>query len=97
MMSPTSFISENTAPLITATVKSTKRIQTNENHEVNRMVCYNGYKIPSFGRIIVPIESGGWTVNTASLIVVDDKRAKILGSNILSLIGVQLLQQKPAD
>ena len=43
------------------------------------MVCYNGYKIQSFGRVITPIESGGWTLDTTSLIVVDDKRANILG------------------
>ena len=59
------------------------------------MVCYNGYKIPLLGRIITPIESGGWTTKTTSLIVVDDRRAKILGRNLLPLIGIQL-QQQPA-
>ena len=59
------------------------------------MVFYNGYKIPSFGRVITPIESGGWTVNTISLIVVDDKRANIFGRNILPLKGIQL-KQTPA-
>ena len=59
------------------------------------MVCYNGYKIPSFGRVITPIESGGWTLDTTSLIVVDDKRSNILGRNILPQIGIQL-KQTPA-
>ena len=59
------------------------------------MVCYNGYKILSFGRIIAPIESGGWTIKTFSLIVVDDRSANILGRNLLPLIGIQL-QQQPA-
>ena len=93
--SPTSFINQRTANLIVSTVKSAKRIQTTETDEANRMVCYNGYKIPSFGRVITPIESGGWTLNTTSLIVVDDKRANILGRNILPQIGIQL-KQTPA-
>ena len=54
----TPFISQKTANLITATVKAAKRMQTNENNEANRMVCYNGLKIPSFGGFIAPIESG---------------------------------------
>ena len=90
--SPTSFINQRTANLRVSTVESAKRIQTTETDDANRMVCYNGYKIQSFGRIITPIESGGWTVNTTSLIVVDDKRANILGRNILPQIGIQLKQ-----
>ena len=46
--SPTSFFNQRTANLIVSTVKSAKRIQTTETDEANRMVCYNGYKIPSF-------------------------------------------------
>ena len=92
--SPTSFINQRTANLIVSTVKSAKRKQKTETDEPNRMVCYNGYKIPSFGRVITPIESGGWTLNTTSLIVVDDKRANILGRNILPQIGIQV-QQTP--
>ena len=59
------------------------------------MVCHNGYKIPSFGRVVAPIESGGWALDTTSLIVVDDKRVNILGKNILPQMRIQL-QQKPA-
>ena len=88
--SPPSFINQRTANLIVSTVKSAKRLQTTKTDEANRMVCYNGYKIPSFGRLITSIESGGWTLNTTSLIVVDDKRANILGRNILPQIGIQL-------
>ena len=93
--SPTSFINQRTANLILSTVKSAKRIQTTKTDEANRMVCYNGYKIPSFGRVITPIEFEGWTLNTISLIVVDEKRANILGRNILPQIGIQL-KQTPA-
>ena len=93
--SPTSFINQRTANLIVSTVKSARQVQTTETDEANRMVCYNGYKIPSFGRVVTPIESGGWTLDTASLIVVDDKRANILGRNLLPQIGIQL-KQTPA-
>ena len=90
-----SFINQKTANQIMTTVKSAKLIKTNDNDEANRIVCYNGYRIPSFGRVIAPIESGGWTINKTSFIVVDDRRANILGRNLLSLIGIQL-QQQPA-
>ena len=73
----------------------TRRIQLNQNDEANRMVCYNGYKIPAFGRLIAPIESGGWTINTAPFVVVDDKRANILGRNLLPQLGIHLQQEKP--
>ena len=86
--SPTSFINQRTANLIVSTVKSARRVKTTETDEASRMVCYNGYKIPSFGRVV------GWTLDPR-LIVVDDKRASILGRNILPQIGIQL-QQKPA-
>ena len=92
---PTSFVNQRTANLIVSTVKSARRVQTTKNDEANRMVCCNGYKIPSFIRVVTPIESGGWTLNTTSLIVVDDKRANILGRNILPQIGIQL-HQTPA-
>ena len=91
--SPTFFINQQTANLIISTVNSAKQMQANENDEANRMVCYNIYKIPSFGRVIAPKESGGWTLYTTSLIVVDIKRANILGRNILPQIGIQLQQK----
>ena len=72
--SPTSFINQKTANLIMTTVKSAKRRKTNENDEAKRTVCHNGYNFPLFGRVIAPIETGGWTIKTASLIVVDDKQ-----------------------
>ena len=93
--SPTKFVNQKTANQIMTIVKSTKRIKTNDNDGANRMICYNGYKIQLFGRVIAPLESGGWTINTASLIVVDDRRAIIMGRNLLALIGAQL-QQQPA-
>ena len=77
--SPTSFVNEKTANLLATTVKSAARTRMRDDDEANKMVCYNGYKIPSLGRLTAPIESGGWTIQTASFIVVDDRRANILG------------------
>ena len=93
--SPTSFVNNKTAVILENTVPRTRRIQLNQNDEANRMVCYNGYKIPAFGRLIAPIESGGWTINTAPFVVVDDKRANILGRNLLPQLGIHLQQEKP--
>ena len=84
-----------TATTLHNTVKKARRIQMNQDDEANRMVCYNGYKIPTFGRLITPIESGGWTINTATFIVIDDKRANILGRNLLPQLGIHLHQEKP--
>ena len=93
--SPTSFINNKTATTLQNTVTSARRIQLNQDDEANRMVCYNCYKIPTFGRLITPIESGGWTINTAPFIVVDDKRANSLGRNLLPQLGIHLHQEKP--
>ena len=93
--SPTSFANNKTATTLQNTVTKARRIQLNQDDEANRMVCYNGYKIPTFGRLITPIESGGWTINTAPFIVVDDKRANILGRNLLPQLGIHLHQEKP--
>ena len=93
--SPTSFVNNKTATTLQITVTNTRRIQLNQDDEANRMACYNGYKIPTIGRLITPIESGGWTINTAPFIVVDDKRANILGRNLLPQLGIHLHQEKP--
>ena len=92
--SPTSFVNEKTANLLASTVKSAVKTKLGDDDEANRMVCYNGYKIPSLGRLIAPIELGGWTIQTASFIVVDDRRANILGRNLLPQVGIQLHQER---
>ena len=93
--SPTSFVKNNTAATLQNTVTNTRRILLNQDDAANRMVCYNGYKIPTLGTLITPIESGVWTINTAPYIVVDNKRANILGRNRLPQLGIHLHQEKP--
>ena len=92
--SPTSFVNEKTANFLTSTVKSAVKKTLGENDEANRMVCYNGYKISSLVRLIAPIESGGWKIQTASFLVVDDRRANIMGRNLLPQIGIKLHQER---
>ena len=92
--SPTSFVNEKAANLLATTVKSAVRTRMKDDNEANKMVCSNGYKFPSLGRLTAPIESGGWTIHTASFIVVDDRRANILGRNLLPQIGIQLHQER---
>ena len=75
--------------------QNVKQIQQGDNNEANRRVCCNRYRKPPFRRVITHIEFGCWTVITASVIVVEDKRANILGRNLLTLIGIHLNQQKP--
>ena len=92
--SPTSFVNEKPAKLLTSTVKSAVKTTLGEDDEANRIVCYNGYKVPSPGRLIAPIESGGWTIQTASFIVVDDRRANIMGRNLLPQIGINCTKRE---
>ena len=94
--SPSYSIENKTANLLQTTVKAAKPIHVWDNDEANRMVCYNGYKTLSFGWNIAPIESGGWTMTSASFFAADGRRGNILERNIFPLIGVHLHQQKPA-
>ena len=59
------------------------------------MVCHNGYKIPTFDRLITPVEPGGRTINTPPSIVADNKRANILVRNFLPQLGIHLQQERP--
>ena len=51
---PMSFINNKTATTLQNTVTSAIRIQLNQDHEANRMVCYNGYKTPTFQQVDYP-------------------------------------------
>ena len=79
--------------MLEPSVKLAKRTQLNKYDEDNRMVGYMGCRIPTFGRIITPIESGERTVNTASFIVVNKLRTNWQLSWARILIGFNLHQQ----
>ena len=59
------------------------------------LACYNGKVIIPKGGLILAIESGGWTIQWAPFIVVDDQKANILGRNLLSSFRIKLSQEKP--
>ena len=44
--------------------------------------------------LIIIIESGGWKIHSAPIIVVDDKKANIIGRKILLQIGIKLIQEQ---
>ena len=44
--------------------------------------------------MIITIESGGWRIQSAPFIILDDQKANIIGRNILTQIGVELTQEK---
>ena len=41
------------------------------------------------------IESGGWKIQAAPFIIVDNQKANIIGRNILPQLGIRLIQEKP--
>ena len=91
--SPVSFLSEKTA----------QRIQHNNETAVFRnippqdtarnLACYNSESIHPEGRLIITIESGGWKIQAAPFIIVDDQ-ANIILRNLLPRIGIRLIQEK---
>ena len=92
-----SFLNETTA----------RRLQLNDSSAVVKhipkedaartLACYNGKFIVAKRRIIIAIESAGWTIQSASFFVVDDQQANRVGRNLLPQIGIKLIQEKPQN
>ena len=59
------------------------------------LACYKGKVIILKRRLILAIESGGWTIQSAPFIVVNGQKANIFGRNLLSSIGIKLIQEQP--
>ena len=83
--------------------KTARRIQQNDRSAIfkcippddttRNLACYNGETIIPKGRLIITIESGGWKIQSAPFIIVDDQKPNIIGRNILPKIGVKLIQE----
>ena len=58
------------------------------------LAFYNDETISPKGRLIITIEPGGWKIQTAPFIIVDDQKTNIIGRNILHRIGIKLIQEK---
>ena len=89
--SPMSFLNEKTARGLQHNNKEAtfKIISTGDT--ARSLACYNGETIVPKGRLIIAIESGGWKVQSAPIIVVEDKKANIIGRNSLPQIGIKLI------
>ena len=92
--SPMSFINKKTAQRLeqndqTAVFKNILPEDTARN-----LACYNGESIHPKEKLIVAIESGGWKIQTAPFIIVDNHKANVIGRNLLPHIGIKLIQDK---
>ena len=91
--SPVSFLNEKTAQRIqndqTAVFKNIPPKDTTRN-----LACYNGESIHPKGGLILTIDSGGWKIQTAPFIIVDNHKANIIRQNLLPRIGIRLEQEK---
>ena len=92
--SPMSFLNGKTARRIQQNDKSAlfKRIRPDDT--ARNLACYNGETINLKGRLITTIESGGWRIQSAPFIIVDEQKTNIIGRKILTQIGVKLIQEK---
>ena len=82
--------------------KTARRIQQNDRSALfkcippddtgRNLACYSGETIFPEGRLIITNESGGWKIQSAPFIIVDDQKAKI-GRNLLPTISVRLIQE----
>ena len=57
--------------------------------------CCNGKFITLKERLILAIECDAWNIQSTPFFVVDDQKAKFLGRNLISIIGIKLIQEKP--
>ena len=70
-----------------------KNIPTGDT--ARKLACYNGETIVPKGRLIITIESGGWKVQSAPFIVVDDKKANRY--QLVPQIGIKLIQEQNTE
>ena len=55
---------------------------------------YNGNNFVPKGRLMIAVESGGWTIQSEPFIFVVDLKANIIGRNFLPKNGIKLIQDK---
>ena len=92
--SPMSFLNEKTARRLQQNDRSALFKCIPPDDTARNLACYNGETINPKGRLIITIESGGWKIQSAPFIIVDDQRANIIGRIMLPQIGVKLIQEK---
>ena len=92
--SPMSFLNEKTARRIQQNDRSALIKSIPPDDTARKLACYNGKTKNPKGRLIITIEPGGWKIQSAPFIIVDDQKANITGRNMLTQIGVKLIQEK---
>ena len=92
--SPMSFLDGKTARRLQENDKSALFKRIPPENAARNLSCYNGKTIIPKRRLIITVESGGWKIQAAPFIIVDDKKANIIRKNILPQIGIKLVQEK---
>ena len=92
-------IADSGSPVSCLNEKTAQRIQQNDQTAVfknippedtaKNLACYNRESIHSKGRLIITIESGGWKIQTAPFIIIDNHKANIIGRTLLPHIGIR--------
>ena len=57
------------------------------------LACFNGETINPKGILIIIVKLGGWKIQAAPFINVDEEKATIKSRNILPQIGIKLIQE----
>ena len=88
------FLNEKTARRLQENDRSSmfKRFSPEEGTRI--LIFYCGETIIPKRRLIITIELGGWKIQAAPFIIVDDHRANNIGGNILPQIVIKLVQVK---
>ena len=77
--SPITFLNEKTARCLQQNNKSALFKCNPPDNTARNLACYNGETKNPKGTLIITIESGGWKIQSAPFIIVDDQKAKIIG------------------
>ena len=90
-----SFLNEKTARRLQQNDKSALFNCIPPDDTARNLTYYDDETLNPKGRLIITIESeGGWKIQSAPFIIVDNQQANIIGRNILPQTGVRLIQEK---
>ena len=71
--------------------------QITKKDAAHNLASYNEVYIEPIGSLVIPMKSGGWTVNSLPFPIVDSQSANIVGRNTLPKTGIKLHQEKPGQ
>ena len=85
---------KKTARRLQKNYKSTLLKRIPPEDAARNLACYNGETIIPKGRMTLIMKSGGWNIQAAPFIIVDDQKTNITGRNTLPQIGIKLVEEK---